>query len=103
MFMNVESLVVVECQSIASCLKGKIVGMNVYSRVIFPVNSQTLIILGSLLIVIGLAWTWFHSIPLGRLPGDIVIEKDNFRLYFPITTMVIASAVISVLFWLFRH
>lgn len=96
-------LLLLNASRLLAVLKGKIVGMNVYSRVIFPVNSQTLIILGSLLIVIGLAWTWFHSIPLGRLPGDIVIEKDNFRLYFPITTMVIASAVISVLFWLFRH
>lgn len=96
-------LLLLNASRLLAVLKGIIVGMNVYSRVIFPVNSQTLIILGSLLIVIGLAWTWFHSIPLGRLPGDIVIEKDNFRLYFPITTMVIASAVISVLFWLFRH
>lgn len=96
-------LLLLNASRLLAVLKGKIVGMNVYSRVIFPVNSQTLIILGSLLIVIGLAWTWFHSIPLGRLPGDIVIEKDNFRLYFPITTMVIASAVISVLIWLFRH
>ena len=64
---------------------------------------KTLIILGLLLIVIGFAWPWLHSIPLGRLPGDIVIEKGNFRFYFPITTMVIASALISLVIWLLRH
>ena len=39
---------------------------------------------------------------LGRLPGDIVIERENFRFYFPITTMVLISLVLSLVFWLFR-
>lgn len=64
---------------------------------------KTLVILGLLLLFTGIAWPWLGSIPLGRLPGDIVIEKDNFKFYFPITSMVIVSVVISLVIWLFRH
>ena len=64
---------------------------------------KLLIILGLVLVVIGLLWPWLGSLPLGRLPGDIVIERDNFRFYLPITTMVIASVALSLLFWLFRN
>jgi hypothetical protein len=64
---------------------------------------KLLLILGVALILIGLAWPWISVLPLGRLPGDIVIEKENFTFYFPITTMIIISLVISVLVWLFRH
>ena len=64
---------------------------------------KILIILGLTLLVIGLAWPWLGSLPLGRLPGDIVIERENFRIYFPITTMLVVSVLISVIVWLFRH
>jgi hypothetical protein len=64
---------------------------------------KTLIILGLAILVIGLAWPWLGSLPFGRLPGDIVIEKENFRFYFPITTMILVSVIISVIVWLFRH
>jgi hypothetical protein len=64
---------------------------------------KTLIILGLVLLVIGLAWPWLGSLPLGRLPGDIVIEKENVRFYFPITTMILISVIVSVIVWLFRH
>lgn len=40
---------------------------------------------------------------LGRLPGDIVIDKPNFKFYLPITTMILASALVSFLLWLFRQ
>jgi hypothetical protein len=63
---------------------------------------RALIALGVLLLVAGLAWPWIGKLGLGRLPGDIVIERENFRLYFPITTMVIVSIVLSVVFWLLR-
>ncbi len=64
---------------------------------------KALIILGLVILLVGLAWPWLGSIPLGRLPGDIVIERENFRFYLPITTMLIASVVITLIIWLFRQ
>ena len=64
---------------------------------------KALIILGLVILLIGLAWPWLGSIPLGRLPGDIIIEKENFRFYLPITTMLVTSAVISLIVWLIRQ
>lgn len=64
--------------------------------------TRFLVGLGVALIVVGLAWPWLAKLGLGRLPGDIVIERENFRFYFPITTMVVVSVVVSVIFWLFR-
>lgn len=63
---------------------------------------QILIGIGILLIVAGLAWPWLQKFGLFRLPGDIAIERDNFRFYFPITSMIIISLVISFLLWLFK-
>jgi len=62
---------------------------------------KTLIIIGILLVLVGLLWPWLSQLPLGRLPGDIVIEKPGFRFYFPITTMILLSLVLSLIFWLF--
>ena len=64
---------------------------------------QLLITLGILLIVVGLLWPWLQKFGLFRLPGDIVIERENFRLYLPITSMIIISLVISLLLWLFKR
>ena len=64
--------------------------------------TRVLVTLGVILIVVGLAWPWLTKLGLGRLPGDIVIEREGFRFYFPITTMVLVSLVLSVIFWLFR-
>jgi hypothetical protein len=64
--------------------------------------SRPLVILGIVLIVVGLAWPWLSRLGLGRLPGDIVIERDNFRLYIPITSSIIVSLVVTLLFYLFR-
>ncbi len=64
--------------------------------------TRILVTLGIILVVVGLAWPWLTKLGLGRLPGDIVIERDNFRFYFPITTMVLVSLVLSLIFWLFR-
>jgi hypothetical protein len=63
---------------------------------------RVLIALGVLLLVVGLAWPWLRRFGLGRLPGDIVIERENFTFYFPITTMIIVSVVLSLVFWLMR-
>jgi hypothetical protein len=61
---------------------------------------KTLIILGVVLVAIGLAWLIGERLGLGRLPGDIVIERDGFRLYIPIATSIIISIVLSLVLWL---
>jgi hypothetical protein len=61
-----------------------------------------LIIAGIALVVVGLAWPYLGRIGLGRLPGDIVIEREGFRLYIPIITSLLISAVLTLLLWLFR-
>lgn len=65
--------------------------------------SQILITLGGALIVVGLLWPWLQKAGLGRLPGDIVVEKENFRFYFPLATSIVVSLILTVLFWLFRR
>ena len=64
---------------------------------------RVLILLGIVLVVVGLTWPWLQKLGLFRLPGDIVIERENYRLYFPITSMIILSLVFSLLLWLFRR
>ncbi|MFL6621854.1 MAG: DUF2905 domain-containing protein [Sulfurifustaceae bacterium] len=64
--------------------------------------SRWLVTLGILLVIVGLAWPWLAKLGLFRLPGDIAIERDNFRFYFPITTSIVISVVITLLLWLFR-
>jgi hypothetical protein len=61
-----------------------------------------LIVAGIVLLVLGFAWPYLGRIGLGRLPGDIVIEREGFNLYIPITTSILISAVLTLLFWLFR-
>lgn len=68
----------------------------------YDAMSRTLVIIGLIIVAVGLFWPWLSKLPLGRLPGDIVIERENFRVYFPITTMIIVSVVVSVVLWLFR-
>jgi hypothetical protein len=65
--------------------------------------ARWLIILGVVLIVLGLLWPWLTRLGLGRLPGDIVIERDNFRLYIPITTSLLISVVLSLVLWLLNR
>lgn len=64
---------------------------------------KALIILGAIVILVGLAWPWLSKLPLGRLPGDIVIDRPGFKFFFPVTTMIIVSVVPSVILWLFRR
>lgn len=63
---------------------------------------RLLIILGLAILAVGLAWPWLGKLGLGRLPGDIAIKRDDFAFYFPITTSIIVSVVISLILWLFR-
>lgn len=64
--------------------------------------SRALIVIGVTLVILGLAWPWIPKTGLFRLPGDIVIERENFRFYLPITTSILISLVLSVIFWLLR-
>jgi hypothetical protein len=65
---------------------------------------KLLIILGLVLIIVGLFLTWGGRIPfLGRLPGDIRIERENFSFYFPLATSILISLLLTFLFWLFRR
>ena len=65
--------------------------------------ARWLVIFGILCIVIGLASPWIEKLGLGRLPGDVHIERDGFHFYFPIVTCLIISAVVSLLLWLLRR
>ncbi len=62
-----------------------------------------LIILGLVLLLLGLLWPVFSKLGLGRLPGDIVVERENFTLYIPIVTSLILSIGLSVLLWVFNR
>jgi len=64
--------------------------------------NRFLITLGLAILIAGIAWPWLQKLGLFRLPGDIVIERGNFRFYFPITSMILISAILSLLFWLLR-
>ena len=63
---------------------------------------RALIVLGAVLLLAGLLWPWLSKLGLGRLPGDIRFEKDGFGFYFPLTTGLIISAVLSLILWLLR-
>jgi len=65
--------------------------------------ARWLVIFGILCIVLGLAWPWIEKLGLGRLPGDVHIERDGFHFYFPIVTCLIVSAAVSLLLWLLRR
>jgi hypothetical protein len=61
-----------------------------------------LITIGVVILLVGLLWPWLAKLGLGRLPGDIRIEREGFHFYFPITTGLIISIVLSLILWLFR-
>lgn len=64
---------------------------------------RVFIAIGILFVVVGLAWPWLSKLPLGRLPGDIMVDRPGMKFFFPITTMIIVSIVVSLLLWLFRR
>ncbi len=65
--------------------------------------SRWLIIFGVVLIAAGLLWPLLQKLGLGRLPGDIVIERESFRFYFPIVTSLIISVLLSLILWLLNR
>ena len=64
---------------------------------------RILITAGIVLVVAGLLWPFLSRLGLGRLPGDVAIERGNVRFYFPIVTSLAISVVLTLLFWLFRR
>ena len=62
--------------------------------------SRALIVFGMVLIAAGVLWPFISRLGLGRLPGDIAIERPGFSLYFPLMTSLIISVVLSVILWL---
>jgi len=64
---------------------------------------RILIVAGIVLLIAGLLWPLFTRLGLGRLPGDIAVERGNFRFYFPLATSLVVSVVLTLLFWLFRR
>lgn len=62
-----------------------------------------LLTLGIILILAAIAWPWLKQLPLGRLPGDIMIRREGFSFFFPITTMILISVVGSLLLMFFRR
>ena len=63
-----------------------------------------LVIIGGLIVVVGLVWLALPAVPwLGKLPGDIMIERENFRFYFPLATCVLVSLVLTAVMWLVRY
>jgi hypothetical protein len=65
--------------------------------------SRWLIGLGLGLVLLGLVWPWLGKLGLGRLPGDVTIERGNFRFYFPVATSLVVSVLVSLLLWLLRR
>ena len=67
------------------------------------IMQRILIIIGAGLLLVGLLWPWLSKLGLGRLPGDVRVETENGFFYFPITTCVIISIVISLVIWFIRR
>ncbi len=63
--------------------------------------AKTLIATGIILVAIGVAWLLAEKLGLGRLPGDIVIERGNVQIFIPVMTSIIISIALSLLIWLF--
>ena len=63
---------------------------------------KILLIVGISILMAGLLWPWLSKIPFGRLPGDLIIDRPDFKLFFPITSMLLVSGLISLIMWLLR-
>ena len=63
---------------------------------------KILIYVGLIILTIGLLWPLLKELPIGRMPGDIILKKDKFTFYFPIITCLVASLIISIIFKFFK-
>lgn len=65
--------------------------------------AKWLITIGIVLVALGVLWPWLAKLGLGSLPGDIKIERKGFTFYFPLTTSIVVSLVITLVLWIFRR
>ena len=65
--------------------------------------SRTLVIIGLAIALVGLLWPWITRLGLGRLPGDIFVQREDFTFYAPITTGILVSVVLSLILWPFSR
>ena len=61
--------------------------------------TRFLVVLGLVIVVAGLLWPYLAQLGLGRLPGDIVIQRENMTFYFPLMTCLLVSVLFSLIFW----
>ena len=61
--------------------------------------ARFLIVLGLAILVVGLLWPYLSKLGLGRLPGDIVTERENGTVYIPLATCLLLSLLLSLVFW----
>lgn len=73
-----------------------------YAKGVIPKMNKILIAIGLTILIVGLLWPVISKVPFGKLPGDIAVKREGFHLYFPITTMIVVSLVISVVLWFFK-
>jgi hypothetical protein len=65
--------------------------------------NRALIVIGVVITLAGLFWRSLSALPFFRLPGDLVLDRPGFKLFVPITTMIVISLVVSLILWLFRR
>jgi hypothetical protein len=65
--------------------------------------NRALIVIGIAVLLAGLFWKQLSALPFFRLPGDIVIDRPGMKFFFPITTMIVISLVVSLILWIFRR
>ncbi len=65
--------------------------------------SKWLITVGLIFVAAGLLWPLMSKLGLGRVPGDIVVRRDGFSLYFPLMTCLVISVVVGIVIWIFRR
>lgn len=64
---------------------------------------RVLIVIGLLIAAVGVLWPWISKLPIGRLPGDVVVDRPGLKLFAPFTTMIVVSLVVSLIIWLLRR
>ena len=65
--------------------------------------NRTFVLIGVLFVLAGLFWKPLSRLPLFRLPGDFVFDRPGMRIFFPLTSMIVISVVVSLILWLFRR
>jgi hypothetical protein len=78
-----------------------LLNMNALGKFLI-IAGVALVVVGALFLLAGKTG-WFDKVPLGRLPGDIRIERENFKFYFPLTTCILISIALTLIFWILKR